>query len=105
MGPAPRHRPPLRRALAADGSYTDISEDPVTPRVKFGAPPDYEERDAKQRRYAEDFKLGLISECEYVVGVGHHPTMAAAKKAGLSDVPAAVAKRSATNPPPPPPEP
>ncbi len=51
------------------GYYPEQTGD-LVPRVAFGVPKDYEELDAKQRRHAEDLKLGAINLPRYCVLMG-----------------------------------
>lgn len=54
-------------------------------RVVFGASPDYEELDARQRRLKEDRDDGIITDARYAVLMGHFDNIPAAVAAGLSN--------------------
>lgn len=91
--------------LFSSPTYAPTFGDDVAPRVVFGAAPDYEELDAKQRRLKEDRDDGIISDARYAVKMGHFDDIRAAVAAGLSDELKAKEKPTPPSMPPPAPAP
>jgi hypothetical protein len=68
----------------APEEYGEKIGDAVVARVQYGAPPDYEELDQKQRRLELDLKLGVISKATYATLMGHYDNEQQAADDGLS---------------------